>query len=334
MNWFLTLISLVISFIVTFYSVPVWRRYARRVKLIGRDMNKPGKVRISEMGGLMVMAGSLCGIFYYAGITTFVFRKEDMLLPIFVITSVILVSAFIGSLDDILGWKKGLKQWEKPLLVFPAAVPVMVVNFTRSTIVLPLLGKVDFGILYPLILIPIGISGAANGFNLLAGYNGLEAGMGVIILTTLGIVAILNHYVWLAIITFSVVSSLLAFLRYNWYPARVFPGNVLTYFIGAFIACIAIMGNMEKIALLLFIPYFIDFFLPLRKKFKVEAFAKVNPDGSLDPPYRSPYDFTHLIIMILKKFRKRVYEKEVVMGCLGFEIVLAVGAILWALKVI
>lgn len=333
MNWFLISISFVISFIVTFYSVPVWRRYAKRLRITGRDMNKPGKVKISEMGGLMVMAGSLCGIFYYVGLSTFYLREESMILPVFVIVSVILIAAFIGILDDILG-KLGERKWQKIFLMVPVSAPLMVVNFHCSTIILPIFGKIDFGILYPLIIIPIGISGAANGFNLLAGYNGLEAGMGVIILTTLGIVALLNHYIWLAVITFSVVFSLLAFLKYNWYPARIFPGNVLTYFIGAFIACVAIMGSMEKIALLLFIPYFIDFFLPLRKRFRVEAFAKVNPDGSLDSPYKSAYDFTHLIIIILKKFKKRVYEKEVVMGCLSFEIVLAVVAILWALRII
>ena len=43
-------------------------------------------------------------------------------------------------------------------------------------------------ILSPLIVIPIGIAGASNAYNMLAGYNGLEAGMGIIILGTLGYV--------------------------------------------------------------------------------------------------------------------------------------------------
>jgi len=38
-------------------------------------------------------------------------------------------------------------------------------------------GAVDWGIFYPLAIIPIGIVGAANAYNMLAGYNGLEAGM-------------------------------------------------------------------------------------------------------------------------------------------------------------
>lgn len=36
-------------------------------------------------------------------------------------------------------------------------------------------GVVDWGIFYPLAIIPIGIVGAANAYNMLAGYSGLEA---------------------------------------------------------------------------------------------------------------------------------------------------------------
>ncbi|MDP2841599.1 MAG: hypothetical protein Q8O17_04910 [Candidatus Methanoperedens sp.] len=41
----------------------------------------------------------------------------------------------------------------------------------------PFLGTLDIGLLYPLLIIPIGMIGASNAFNMLAGYNGLEAGM-------------------------------------------------------------------------------------------------------------------------------------------------------------
>ncbi len=49
------------------------------------------------------------------------------------------------------------------------------------------------------------------------------------------------------------VGALLAFLWFNWYPAKVFPGDTLTYSVGALVACIAILGDMEKIAVILFI---------------------------------------------------------------------------------
>jgi UDP-N-acetylglucosamine--dolichyl-phosphate N-acetylglucosaminephosphotransferase len=86
---------------------------------------------------------------------------------------------------------------------------------------------------------------------------------------------------------------------------------------------------MERIAVILFIPFILDFILPLRKGFKVEAFAKVNKDGSLDMPYNGIYDLTHLAIFVLRKIKKRVYERDVVMFILGIELVIV--GLVWVL---
>jgi UDP-N-acetylglucosamine--dolichyl-phosphate N-acetylglucosaminephosphotransferase len=61
----------------------------------------------------------------------------------------------------------------------------------------------------------------------------------------------------------------------------------------------------------------------------VEAFAKVNKDGSLDMPYTGIYDLTHFAIFVLRKVKNRVYERDVVMFILGIE--LAIVALVWVL---
>ena len=75
-----------------------------------------------------------------------------------------------------------------------------------------------------------------------------------------------------ALIAFAMVASLVAFLLYNWYPARVFPGDTLTYSVGATIAVVTILGNVEKFAMVLFLPYFVEFFLKSRSGWKAESF--------------------------------------------------------------
>ncbi len=95
--------------------------------------------------------------------------------------------------------------------------------------------------------------GATNAFNMLVGYNGLEAGMGVIILAALGIISYSNGNTMATLIIVITISSLLAFLHYNKYPARVFPGDTLTYPIGAIVAIVAIVGNMERSAAMIFL---------------------------------------------------------------------------------
>ncbi len=300
----LILVSFLISFGVTYALTPAWIRAARRIGLVGKDMNKYTRPDVAEMGGIAVVSGFVAGVLYYIGLSTFYFHQSANLIYILAALTTVLIITIIGMLDDLLGWKIGLKQWQKPLLTLLAALPMMVVNAGESSMVLPIVGNVDFGILYPLLIIPLGITGAANGFNMLAGYNGLEAGMGVIILGTLGFIAWQSNLGWVAIIAGCMVLALLAFLRYNWFPAKIFPGDSLTYSVGALIACVAILGNLEKIAVILFIPYFLEFVLKARSRFKAESFGKPAMDSTLSLPYNKIYGMEHLLIKLLSKVSK------------------------------
>ena len=314
----LLLISFLISFVVTYILIPPWISAAHRIGLVGKDMNKYNKPEVAEMGGIAVVSGFVAGVLLYIGLSTFYFHQDKYLIYILAVLTTVLIISIIGMLDDILGWKIGLKQWQKPLLTLVAALPMMVVNAGQSSMSLPLLGNVDFGILYPLVIIPIGIAGAANGFNMLAGYNGLEAGMGIVILSTMGYIAWQFNLGWVAILAGCMVFALLAFMRYNWFPARVFPGDTLTYSVGALIACVAILGNMEKVAVVLYLPYFVEFVLKARSKFKAESFA--NPaEGDIFVDQQNINSLPHVLI---KAGLKR--EATVVSGLISIELILSI----------
>ena len=322
----IALFSLILSFFITFLIIPHWIKRAKKIGLVGVDVQKRDKPKIAEVGGICVICGFLGGILFYIGANTFYFHSFENNLPTMAALATLLIITIIGLVDDILGWKIGLRQWQKPILGLVAALPMAVINAGTSEMVFPLIGKVDFGIFYPLIIVPIAITGAANGFNMIAGYNGLEAGMGVIILSFLSYVAIILNKTWVAVLALCMVVSLIAFLIYNKYPAKIFPGNTLTYSVGATIAIIAILGNMERVAVILFIPYFIEFFLKLRGKFKKESFSKVEKDGSLNFLYRKAYGLEHLALHILKKLKRKVYEKDIVFSILFFEIIFVIFA--------
>jgi UDP-N-acetylglucosamine--dolichyl-phosphate N-acetylglucosaminephosphotransferase len=332
---YLLLTCFFVSFLTTLILTPLWINAAKRAGLIGKDMNKYEKPEVAELGGISVVAGFMAGVLWYIGLQTFYFHEKTFIEFILATVSTVLGITIIGILDDTLGWKTGLKQWQKPLLTLPIAMPMMVVNAGHSSMVVPFFGNIDFGILYPLLIVPLGIAGAANGFNMLAGYNGLEAGMGVIILSAMGLVAWQTGNSWVTMLAFAMVFSLLAFLKFNWYPAKIFPGDTMTYSVGALIACVAILGNMEKVALVLFALYFLDFLLPIRAGLKVEAFAKVNPDSSLEMPYgdrlKDVYDSAHIAIYVLKKLKKKVYETDVVLFILGCETCLSLIVLPWVL---
>ena len=174
--------------------------------------------------------------------------------------------------------------------------------------------------------------GASATFNFLAGYNGLEASQGIILLSALGITTFMTGEKWLSVITLCMVVALIAFYLFNKYPAKVFPGDVMTYSIGALFAGVTILGNIEKIAIFFFIPYILETILKVRGKLKKHSFAKVNDDGSLDLPYEKIYGVEHLAIKILKKIKRngKVQETDVVWLINGFQIlIVALGFLIF-----
>jgi UDP-N-acetylglucosamine--dolichyl-phosphate N-acetylglucosaminephosphotransferase len=323
--------SLIIGFLLTFITMPFWIKKAKKAGLVWEDMNKYGKPKnVASSGGIVVVIAFIIGVLYYVAVRTFVIKDLDSVnLYIFALLSVVLILSIVGLIDDLLGWKnKGLSRRTRILLAFVAAIPLVVINAGTSTMNFPFLGPVNFGLLYPLLLIPIGIAGATTTYNLLAGYNGLEAGQGILILGFLSYVAYISGFAWLALIGLTMVFALLGFWFYNKYPAKVFPGDSLTWTIGALIAGMAILGHFQKIAIFVFIPYIIETGLKLRGKLEKQSFSKPNKDGSLEMPYKKIYGLEHLAIYILKKIKpsKKVYENDVVYLIHGFQIFIIILA--------
>jgi len=312
------IIPLIISFFITLLTLPYWIKKCKKSGLLWDDMNKIGsEKKVAFSGGIVVMISFVIGVLIYIAIRTFAFddvaRLDLVNLSIFTLLSVILILTIVGITDDILGWKhKGLSTKIRIFLALMASIPLIVINAGNSIISLPFFGAVNFGIFYLIILIPVGIAGATIVYNFLAGFNGLEAGQGIIIIGFLSIVAYLTENPWLSVVGGCMVVSLLAFYFFNRYPAKVFPGDSLTWPIGALIAVMAILGNFEKIAVFFFIPYIIEVFLKARGGLRMQSFGKPNKDNSLELLDNKIYGLTHFSIWFLKKFKKKVYEKEVV----------------------
>lgn len=336
MNLFIIL-SFLISFFMTLLFMPMWIKKARERNFLWNDMNKLGSPRnVAASGGIVVVLAFVLGALVYVGFMTFFVKAYDgQITKIFAIITVILIISIIGIIDDLWGWtSKGMAKKWRVLLAFFASIPMVVINAGVSTMNIPFFGAVNFGILYPLLLIPIGIVGAANAFNFLAGMNGLEATQGIIVLSFLSFVSYVTGNAWLAVIGMMMVFSLLGFYIFNRYPSRVFPGDSLTLSIGALIAIMSILGNFEKIAMFIFIPYFMETALKLRGNLEKPSFAKPKKDGSLELPFEKIYSLTHLSIYILKRIKPsgKAYEKDVVYLINSFQISIVILAYLMFLR--
>jgi len=312
---------LLLSFLITFILLPKWIKRAKREKIVGKDIHKLDKRKVAEGGGIAVFIGFTVSIMLYVAIKTFVFRDSSKVIEVLALLEVLFLASIIGIFDDLLGWKKGLGIRIRLIFLLFAAVPLMVINAGDHV----MLG-INFSLFYPLFLIPLAIVGATSTFNFLAGYNGLESSQGILILLALTIINFVVGNFWLALISMCMVSSLFAFYLFNKYPAKVFPGDILTYSVGAVIASIAILGNIEKIALFFFIPYVFEVFLKLRGKLKKESFSVIEKDGSLRLKDGKIYGLEHLAIVFLRwiKPSHKAYEWEVPLVINIFQLIIII----------
>lgn len=327
------LLPVIISFITTLYITPIFINFLYVVGIVGLDLHKRNKPKLPASGGICVAFGVLAGLLVYLGLKAFFFTSEpNMSLEIMALTSSVLIVAFGGLFDDLnvksrvvktkdgKNIKVGIpKWWFKALLTLPAAVPLIVVKAGVSSISLPFIGLVDFGILYPLLIIPLVVVAVSNMVNLVGGFNGVESGMGIVYTMSLGIYALLHNNP-ISVVFFITAAALLAFLKCNWYPAKILPGDSLTYLLGAIVASGVIIGNIEKAGLILMIPFIVEFFLKLRVKFNATCLGTLRPDGKLDPPYgKKIYSITHIVMNL-----KRMNEKQVVIALILLELFFAI----------
>jgi UDP-N-acetylglucosamine--dolichyl-phosphate N-acetylglucosaminephosphotransferase len=110
---------------------------------------------------------------------------------------------------------------------------------------------------------------AANAVNMLAGFNGMETGMGLVAMGALAVIAAYLHETTALILLLSGAGALLGVLFFNWYPAKILVGDVGTLSIGALIATAVIVGNFETAGVIVIIPYAVDFLFKAAHGFPV-----------------------------------------------------------------
>jgi UDP-N-acetylglucosamine--dolichyl-phosphate N-acetylglucosaminephosphotransferase len=310
--------------------------YFFKAGIVGEDKNKPKPVRLPGSGGIAVAFGLIVGILAYTFGGSFLFVPILSVEPLLATALSIMLITFVGFLDDLnvrekkvkstdmMDIREGLKQWQKPLLTVIGAFPLMAINAGISTVVLPFIGTVDLGLVYPIIIIPIAVVFASNAFNLLGGFDGLQPGMGIVAALGLLIYSIYFGNGTGILLSAVLSTALIAFLYFNKYPARILPGDSFTYCVGAVLVAIMIMGNAEMFGIIVFLPWIIEFFLHLKRKFKVTDLGVLQKDGTLKAPYDGKiYSLTHVVMNLKKATEKEVTNYLVLLEVLF--VILAFG---------
>lgn len=123
-----------------------------------------------------------------------------------------------------------------------------------------------------------------NAINIYAGINGIEAGqtyvtacavavMNLLELAWRGPEALLDgdgmNHAFSLLLMLPFIGTMLGYLNFNWFPARVFGGDVLPYYSGMTLAVAGILGHFSKSLFLLMIPQLLNFVYSLPQLFKI-----------------------------------------------------------------
>ena len=308
----------IVSFVVSFFAFPLIIPRLKREGIVGKNMNSEKQEEIPEMGGLVIAAGFGAGMVFAIFLRTFcnMFLSVSLVSMLAVLATVLIV-VLIGIIDDLIS----IRQLAKAFMPACAALPLMAIKNGYSLMRIPCIGLIDFGVFYPFVLIPLGITGAANAVNMLAGFNGLEVGMGLVAVSSLAIIAYLIGQTTSLIILMATLGALVAALHYNWYPSKILVGDVGTLSIGAVIACAVIVGNYETAGVIIIIPYVVDFIIKAKNRFPY-SFGEYK-DGKLYCPDDGPKGLGQLIM----KLCRGISERNLVLVLMGIEAVCGAVAI-------
>ena len=213
--------------------------------------------------------------------------KSSFVFPIVLLA--FLTEAAIGLTDDLLQFQ----PWRKLVLASFGAIPLLVF--------IPLTP-------FEMVFLFLAVTVASNWTNMLAGFNGLESGMGAIMLFFLALNTSASN---IGLILLIYAAVLVGFLFFNRYPAKVFPGDVGTLPIGTVLVAATLLGAPFFKLVILFIPYLVDAVL----KFATFGFfssAETKPTeiraGFLTPPKQGNKSYLSFSRAILKLRPMREWE--------------------------
>ncbi len=254
------ILPILIAFVISVILSPIVIPFLKKLKF-GQFVREEGPESHLKKSGTPTMGGLI--ILFSIVITSLFYIKDyPQIIPVLFAT---LGFGFIGFLDDyikvVMKRSMGLRAWQKIIGQFVItgifAYYVYAHTDLGTEIMIPFIDKtVDIGVIYwPLMFFVM--LGTVNGANFTDGLDGLASSVTVLIATFFTIAAIVFGSD-VAPITCATVGSLLGFLVYNVYPARVFMGDTGSLALGGFVASTAYVLKMPLIILIVAFIYFLE----------------------------------------------------------------------------
>ena len=260
-----TILAIIIAFAISALLCPIIIPFLHKLKF-GQQVRDDGpqahlkKQGTPTMGGLIILTSIIITSLFYV-------TRYPKVIPVLFMT---VGFGIIGFLDDyikiVMKRSEGLKPMQKLVgqFVITGIFAWYVVNSGEvgTDMLIPFTGGFDhgkflhLGILFVPALFFI-VRGTDNGVNFTDGLDGLCTSVTILVATFLTIVAI-GENAGISPITGAVVGSLLGFLLFNVYPAKVFMGDTGSLALGGFVSATVFMMRMPLFLPIIGFIYFVE----------------------------------------------------------------------------
>lgn len=222
-------LGFITAFTLTYLIIPVIIRIAQERKLYDHPNERSAhQDPTPSLGGIGIFAGTICAVVLWTPIHSFGILQ-------YILASFVLIF-LIGVLDDLLPMSAPKKFLGQVLV----AIILAYKSDVRLTSLYGILGIEELPELTGFLISVVIIVGIINSFNLVDGINGLAGSIGLLACTTWGIWFAATGSTALAVVAFSLTGAIVAFLKYNFTPARIFMGDTGSLLIGTVCAILAI----------------------------------------------------------------------------------------------
>ena len=220
------LFAFLTSLIITYVAIPKVIFFAEKFRLADVPGERAShETSVPIFGGIAIFSGVIFSLLFWGMLDSMQF----------ILVSFVVVF-FVGVIDDLLS----LSPFRKLLGQIIAILLVIYLGEIQIDSMHGVLGVQDLPDLIATLFTVFVVIVITNAFNLIDGVDGLASGIGFISSFCFGVVSLLMKQYDMAMIAFSLMGSLLAFLKYNFHPARIFMGDTGSLLIGMTLSVLAI----------------------------------------------------------------------------------------------
>ena len=253
-------VSLGLTALLGYFLLPLLRalKAGQSIRELGPTWHN-NKAGTPMMGGLMFIGSAILCL-----LANIPFMQEY---SVFVTLALALCFGLIGFLDDFckIKFKRnlGLTSIQKALLQMAVSAAYLYLMYKlgvmKTEVFIPFF-DVTFHI-HPLIYIFCAMFvmvGCVNAVNLTDGIDGLSSSVTIPVMIFFAAAAILKGKYDLALLPAALVGGLIAYLFYNWHPAKVFMGDTGSLFLGGLVCGLAFALDMPLILILVGLVYIVE----------------------------------------------------------------------------